>query len=73
MSEARSPVRKLKIAQRAIETARLVLAVLQRSMMGATIAVLMLGAMPCSAQQLTNGTLSVAVNRQDGSYEFGPH
>jgi alpha-galactosidase len=29
-------------------------------------------ALPCSAQQLTNSTLSVTVNRQDGSYQFGP-
>jgi alpha-galactosidase len=26
----------------------------------------------CSAQQLTNGTLSVTVNPKDGSYQFGP-
>lgn len=43
-------------------------------MMGATVVAitLILSPMLCSAQQLTNGTLSVTVNRQDGSYEFGP-
>src|SRR5579862_5707823 len=29
-------------------------------------------ALPCAAQQLTNDTLSVTVNRQDGSFQFGP-
>jgi len=72
MSDARCLVRKLTIAQRSIETARTVLAVLQRSLMGATLAALTLGAMPCSAQQLTNRALSVTVNHQDGSYQFGP-
>ena len=71
MSDARCLVRKLTIAQSAIETTRTVLAALRRSLMGATIAVLTLGAMPCSAQQLTNKALSVTVNRQDGSYQFG--
>jgi hypothetical protein len=33
---------------------------------------LMLSAVLCSAQRLTNGTLSVTVKGQDGSYEFGP-
>jgi alpha-galactosidase len=42
------------------------------SMTGALVVVLALGAVRCSAQQLTNGTLSVAVNPKDGSYEFGP-
>ncbi len=72
MTEARCLVRKLTIAPRAIETARKMLAVLQCSLTGATIAALTLCAVPCSAQQLTNGTLSVTVNRQDGSYQFGP-
>ncbi len=72
MSDARCLVRKLTNAQRSIETARTVLAALQRSLMGATIAAVTLGAMPCSAQQLTNKALSVTVNGQDGSYQFGP-
>jgi hypothetical protein len=40
--------------------------------MGATVVALILSAVLCSAQQLTNGTLSVTVKGQDGSYEFGP-
>jgi hypothetical protein len=36
------------------------------------IAALTVGAVPCPAQQLTNDALSVTVNRQDGSYQFGP-
>ncbi|MGB8730699.1 MAG: PKD domain-containing protein [Candidatus Sulfotelmatobacter sp.] len=72
MSDARCLVRKLTNAQGSIETARTVLAALQRSLMGATIAAVTLGAMPCSAQQLTNKALSVTVNGQDGSYQFGP-
>jgi len=71
MSDAQRLIRKLAIPRRAIETAREMLAVLQCSMMGAAIAALTLGAMPCPAQQLTNGPLSVTVNRQDGSYQFG--
>jgi hypothetical protein len=71
MSDAQYLIRKLTIARRAIETARKVLAVLQCSMMGAIIAALTLGAVRCPAQQLTNRALSVTVNRQDGSYQFG--
>ena len=56
----------------AIETARKVFTVLQCSMVGAIVAALTLGAVRCPAQQLTNGTLSVTVNSQDGSYQFGP-
>ena len=40
--------------------------------MGMTLAVSLLGVERCPAQQLTNGALSVTVNRQDGSYQFGP-
>jgi len=72
MGDAQCLIRKLAIARRAIETARNVLAVLQCSMMGATIAALTLSAVPCPAQQLTNSTLSVTVNREDESYQFGP-
>jgi alpha-galactosidase len=72
MSDARCLSEKLTIARRAIETVRRMLAVLQSSMMGATIAALTVGAVPCFAQQMTNGTLSVTVNREDGSYQFGP-
>ena len=42
------------------------------SMTSALVVVLALGAVQCSAQQLTNGTLSVTVNPNDGSYQFGP-
>jgi alpha-galactosidase len=52
-------------------TTRKVPAVLQCSMMGAIIAALTLGAVRCPAQQLTNSTLSVTANGQDGSYRFG--
>jgi hypothetical protein len=41
-------------------------------LMVTAMAALMLLALECSAQQLTNSTLSVTVNRQDGSYQFGP-
>ena len=36
------------------------------------IAALTLSAVPSSAQQMTNGTLSVTVNGRDGSYQLGP-
>src|SRR5450755_2756349 len=72
MHDTQHLIRKLAIARRAIETARKVLAVLQCTMTGALFATLMLGAVRCPAQQLTNGTLSVTVNDQDGSYQFGP-
>src|ERR1700683_3224404 len=49
----------------------MVLAVLPCSMMGAVIATFALGAVRCPAQQLTNKALSVTINRQDGSYQFG--
>jgi alpha-galactosidase len=44
----------------------------RRSMMSVTVVALILSAALCSAQQLMNGTLSVTVKHQDGSYEFGP-
>jgi alpha-galactosidase len=72
MSDAKCLIRKLIIARRAIETTRKALAVLLSSVMGALVATLALGAVRCPAQQLTNGTLSVTVNRSDGSYQFGP-
>jgi alpha-galactosidase len=65
-------IRKQTIARRVVETARRMLPALQCSMIGATVAALTLGAVPCPAQQLTNKALSVTVNRQDGSYQFGP-
>ncbi len=71
MSDTQHPIRKLTIARRTVEAARKALAVLQCSMMASMIAAWMLGAVPCPAQQLTNKTLSVTVNRQDGSYQFG--
>jgi hypothetical protein len=73
MSDAEYLIQKLPIARRAIETARKVFAVLQFGMTGALVATLTLGAVRCPAQQLTNGTLSVTVNGQNGSYQFGPH
>ncbi len=69
MSDAPCLVQKLTIA---IETTRKLLTVLQCSMVGVIIAALTLGAVRCPAQQLTNGTLFVTVNGQDGSYQFGP-
>jgi alpha-galactosidase len=69
MSDAPYLIQKLTIA---IEATRKVLTVLQCSMTGVIIAALTLGAVPCPAQQLTNGALSVTVNSQDGSYQFGP-
>jgi len=72
MSDAQCVIRKLTIARRAIETARKVLAVSRFRIMGLTLAALLLGAVRSPAQQLTNGTLSVTVNRNDGSYQFGP-
>ncbi len=36
------------------------------------LAVLLFGAVRCPAQQLKNQALSVTVNHQDGSYQFGP-
>ncbi len=72
MSDAEYLVQKLPIARQAIETARKVFAVLQVGMAGALVATLTLSAVRCPAQQLTNGTLSVTVNSQDGSYQFGP-
>jgi len=71
MTDARHLMRTLTIAGRATQTARQILAVLRCSMMGAAVVALTLGTAPCPAQQLTNGTLSVTVNRQDGSYQFG--
>ena len=72
MSDIWRPLRKLCTARRETRTARTLFAGLRCRVMGvAVFALLTLGAL-CSAQQLTNGTLVVTVNRQDGSYEFGP-
>ena len=72
MSNAQSLIRKLTIARSAIESTRKMLVGLRCSILGAIVAPLMLGTVPCPAQQLTNyGTLSVTVNSQDGSYQFG--
>jgi len=71
MSDIWRPLRKLCTARRETRTARTLFAGLRCRVMGvAVFALLTLGAL-CSAQQLTNGTLVVTVNRQDGSYEFG--
>ena len=72
MSDTWRLIRKWSTARRAIETMRKLLVALQRSMTSATVVALSLSAMLCSAQQLTNGTLSMTVKPQDGSYEFGP-
>jgi len=71
MSDTKHPIHKLTIARRNIGTARKALVVLQCSMMGSIIAAWTLGAVQCPAQQLTNKALSLTVNRQDGSYQFG--
>ncbi len=71
MSDAHCLIQKLTIARRAIEPARRVLAFFLFGITGMTLAVLLLGVLQCPAQQLTNRTLSVTVNRQDGSYQFG--
>jgi alpha-galactosidase len=72
MSHARRPVHELRIALRAFETALKTLAILKNRIMCATLVVMTMGGAPCPAQQLTNGNLSVTVNAQDGSYQFGP-
>ncbi len=72
MSRARRLVQKLTIARSALETALKALTVLKYTIMCATIVAITLGRMPCPAQQLTNANLSVKVNPQDGSYQFGP-
>ncbi len=64
MSKAQDVIRKLTTPRWLIERARPILAA------GTMLAALTL-ALPCSAQQLNNGTLSVSVNRQNGSYQFG--
>jgi alpha-galactosidase len=69
MSDAPCLIPKLSSA---IETTRKVVTVMQCSMAGVIVAALTLGAVRCPAQQLTNGTLFVTVNGQDGSYQFGP-
>jgi alpha-galactosidase len=71
MTDTQYQIQKLMVGRRAIETGRMVLAVLQCSMTGALVATLTLGAVRCPAQQLNNGTLSVTVNGQDGSYQVG--
>src|ERR1700685_906863 len=71
MRDAPGLVRKLTIAKHAIETSQKIVAAFRRGMMSAAVAALALGALPCSAQQLTNSTLSVTVNREQGSYKFG--
>src|SRR5271166_247343 len=72
MSHARRLVQKLTIARHALEAALKPLAVLEYRIICATIVATMLGGAPCPAQQLTNANLSVTVNPQDGSYQFGP-
>src|ERR1039457_2401697 len=71
MSNTPCLIRTLTSARRTIKTVRNVLAVLQCGVMGGAVAIWTLSAVPCPAQQLTNGTLSVTVNKQDGSYQLG--
>src|SRR5258708_1553617 len=42
------------------------------TMLAGTMLAALTLALPCFAQQLTNRSLSVTVNRQDGCYQFGP-
>ena len=72
MTDLQCPFQNPVVARRASGLTRKMFGVLQVAILGARIAALTLGAAQCSAQQLTNGTLSVTVNHQDGSYEFGP-
>ncbi len=71
MTDAQCLIQKLTIVQPATETPRRMLAVFLFRITGVTLAFLLLGSVPCPAQQLTNRALSVTVNRQDGSYQFG--
>ncbi len=80
MTETQRRIRKLtipKIAiERAIETAQNLAASLSTVFVsittGLTLAALLLGAVQCPAQQLSNSALSVTVNGQNGSYQLGP-
>ena len=58
MSDTPYLIQMLTIRGGRCKPARKVFTVLQFGMMGAIIAALTLGAVRCSAQQLTNGTLS---------------
>jgi alpha-galactosidase len=64
VSKAHDLIRKLTTLRWLAETAR--------QIVSGTMLVALPLALPCYAQQLTNSTLSVTVNRQDGSYQFGP-
>ena len=72
MTDKNCLIRKLTLARPMIEAARRVLAAFPFAITGMMLAVLLFGVAQSTAQQLTNGTLSVTVNRQDGSYQFGP-
>ena len=80
MNDAQYLIRKLTTTQSriasAIEIARNMPVVLLSRVMGVTLAALLFGAVLCPAQQspqqLTNGTLSVTVDGQNGSYQLGP-
>jgi alpha-galactosidase len=63
IERATEPVRNLAVSLSTISLSTL---------MGVTLAALLLGAVRCPAQQLMNGALSVAVNGQTGSYQLGP-
>jgi hypothetical protein len=71
VTDAQCLIQKLTIVQPATETPRRMLAVFLFRITGVTLAFLLLGSVPCPAQQLTNRALSVTVNRQDGSYHLG--
>src|SRR6202035_3174391 len=72
MNDTQCLIRKLAIARHAVESARNALVVVLSGMMGVTLAALLLVAVRCPAQQLTNGALSVTVDGQTGSYQLGP-
>ena len=72
MTDKNCLIRKLTLARPMIEAARRVLAAFPFAITGMMLAVLLFGVAQSTAQQLTNRTLSVTVNRQDGSYQFGP-
>jgi alpha-galactosidase len=64
-------LRKLTVVPPAIASARRVCTVSRFRITNMALAYLLLGVLACSAQQLKNAALSVTVNRQDGSYQFG--
>ena len=80
MTDIQRQIRKRTTPQsaieRAIETSRNLAPSLSTVLVSTTtcltLVALLLGAVRCPAQQLTNGALSVTVNGQNGSYQLGP-